>query len=97
MSLLPLVSERTLGDTLAWRPAGPVTVGEYLADAQAVAAELPAGDWVLNLCEDRYHFAVLFAACLLSGKTSLQPASQSPETLLRHSRHILIYILLYFR
>ena len=83
MSLLPLVSERSLGDTLAWRPAGPVTVGEYLADAQAVAAELPAGNWVLNLCEDRYHFAVLFAACLLSGKTSLQPASQSPETLLR--------------
>lgn len=83
MNRLPLISGRGLDDVLAWRPAGPVTVREFLADAQSVAAVLPAGDGVINLCEDRYHFAVLFAACLLSGKTSLQPASHSAETLQR--------------
>lgn len=83
MSRLPLVSGRSLGDVLVWRPTGPVTVGGFLADALAVAGVLPTGDGVVNLCEDRYHFAVLFAACLLSGKTSLQPASHSPETLQR--------------
>ena len=36
---------------------------------------------MVNLCEDRYHFAVVFAACLLTGKTSLQPASHSSQTL----------------
>ena len=83
MSALPIVNGHQLDDTLAWCPAGPVTVGAFLADAQAVAKLLPKGNWVLNLCEDRYHFAVLFAACLLADKTSLQPASQSGETLLR--------------
>jgi acyl-coenzyme A synthetase/AMP-(fatty) acid ligase len=70
-------------DVLAWRPTGPVRVREFIADAHAVAAWLPPGDGVLNLCEDRYHFAVLFAACLLTGKVSLQPASHSAETLQR--------------
>lgn len=83
MNRLPLISGRGLDDVLAWRPTGPVTVREFLADAQAVSVVLPAGDGVINLCEDRYHFAVLFAACLLSGKTSLQPASHSAETLQR--------------
>ena len=81
MSALPIVNGHQLDDTLAWCPAGPVTVRAFLADAQAVAKLLPKGNWVLNLCEDRYHFAVLFAACLLADKTSLQPASQSAETL----------------
>ena len=72
-----------LDDVLAWRPSGPVRVREFLADALSVAALLPAGSGVLNLCEDRYHFAVLFAACLLTGKVSLQPSSHSAETLQR--------------
>ena len=80
---LPLISAHGLDDVLAWRPSGPVTVRDFLADAQAVASVLPAGQGVLNLCEDRYHFAVLFAACVLAGKTSLQPASQSGVTLQR--------------
>ena len=81
MNVQALVSGLSLGDTLAWRPDGAVTVRAYLGDARCVAAALPAGQWVLNLCEDRYHFAVVFAACLLTGKTSLQPASHSVETL----------------
>lgn len=80
---MKLISGHGLEDVLAWRPTGPVRVREFLADAHALAATLPAGDGVLNLCEDRYHFAVLFAACLLTGKVSLQPSSHSAETLQR--------------
>jgi acyl-coenzyme A synthetase/AMP-(fatty) acid ligase len=86
MNRLPLISARACGDVLAWRPDGPVTVREFLADAHAVAQALAPGEGVFNLCEDRYHFAVLFAACLIAGKTSLQPASHSVETLERLGR-----------
>ena len=37
MSRLPLISAHGLDDVLAWRPSGPVTVRDFLADAQAVA------------------------------------------------------------
>ncbi|MGE0099153.1 MAG: AMP-binding protein [Hydrogenophaga sp.] len=78
-----LISEHQLDDVLAWRAQGPVRVREFLADAHALAARLPGGEWLINLCEDRYHFAVGFAAGLLAGKVSLQPSSQSPQTLQR--------------
>jgi len=86
MSGLPLISGRQPDEALAWRADGAVTVREFVAQARSLAAQLPAGRWVINLCEDRYHFAVSFAACLLSGKTSLQPSSHSPATLQQLAR-----------
>lgn len=86
MNTLPLVSGRALDDILAWRPQGPVSVARYCADALALAAALPAGRFVVNLCEDRYHYAVLLAACALSGRVSLQPSSQSEATLRQLAR-----------
>lgn len=83
MKELPLVSSHGLDDVLAWGPTGPVTVREFLGDAHVVARALPPGAAVLNLCEDRYRFAVVFAAALLTGKISLQPASHTVETLQR--------------
>lgn len=83
MNQIPIIGGHRLDDVLAWRRTGPVTVRQFIADAKAVASKLPAGQWVINLCEDRYRFAVLFVACLLEGKTSLQPASYSGETLQR--------------
>ncbi|MDO9433889.1 AMP-binding protein [Hydrogenophaga sp.] len=81
MSTSALISQHTLDDVFAWRAHSPVTVRAFLGDAQALAAVLPAGDWLLNMCEDRYHFAVGFVAGLLAGKVSLQPSSQSLDTL----------------
>ncbi|WP_068637170.1 AMP-binding protein [Thauera butanivorans] len=78
---LPLFTRHHPDDILAWRSDGPVSVHRFLAEAHALAARLPAGDWLLNVCSDRYRFAVGFVAGLLAGKTSLQPASQTPGTL----------------
>jgi acyl-coenzyme A synthetase/AMP-(fatty) acid ligase len=83
MSLQPVIGQHGLNDVLAWRPSGPVRVHTFLKHAQALAAQLPPGAWLLNMCEDRYHFAVGFIAGLLAQKISLQPSSQSPETLKR--------------
>lgn len=80
---LPLLGHASLDDCFAYRPAGPVRVRDFLADVQALAALLPAGRHLLNVCQDRYRFTVGFAAGLIAGKISLQPASQSAETLRR--------------
>jgi acyl-coenzyme A synthetase/AMP-(fatty) acid ligase len=83
MNAFPLVGHGSLDDIFAWLPEGSIRVRRFLADANALAAQLPAERYLLNVCQDRYRFAVGFAAGLLAGKTSLQPASQSAETLRR--------------
>ena len=83
MTSEPLLSHGDLDAIFAWRPDGPVSVADYLADATALAEQLPPAGYLLNLCHDRYHFAVGFAAGLLRGMTSLQPSSQSAETFQR--------------
>jgi len=80
MNTEPLLAHGDPAAIFAWRPDGPVSVADYLADAAALAEQLPDAGFLLNLCHDRYHFAVGFAAGLLRGMTSLQPSSQSAET-----------------
>lgn len=77
---IALTSHARPDDIVAWRADGPVTQARFLGDVLRLAERLPGGAAVLNVCEDRYRFMVGFAAALLAGKTSLLPASQSPET-----------------
>jgi acyl-coenzyme A synthetase/AMP-(fatty) acid ligase len=81
MTRVPLLGHTSLDDIFAWQETGPIFVSEFLAEVHALSTKLPAGNHLLNLCQNRYHFAVGFAAGLISGKTSLQPSSQSAETL----------------
>ncbi|MGE5472117.1 MAG: AMP-binding protein [Bacteroidota bacterium] len=81
MTAWPLLGHAGLDDIFAWRPAGAVRVRDFLAEVEALASVLPAGRHLLNVCQDRYRFTVGLAAGLISGKTSLQPSSQSAETL----------------
>lgn len=81
MSALPLLCHATPDALFALRPDGPVSAGRFLAEARALADQLPNGRYLLNVCSDRYRFAVGFAAGLIAGKVSLQPSSQTPETL----------------
>jgi acyl-coenzyme A synthetase/AMP-(fatty) acid ligase len=86
MSQLPVVAGLSLEETVAWTPQGPRTVRELLASAEALASAMPASPYLLNLCQDRYHFAVVFMAGLIPGRVSLQPSSQSAETMQRIQR-----------
>ena len=83
MKSAALLAHGDLAAIFAWCPDGPRSVAHYLADAAALAEQLPDSGFLLNLCHDRYHFAVGFAAGLLRGMTSLQPSSQSAETFSR--------------
>ena len=86
-STLPLLLARDPTDILAWRAGRPIRVACYLADVTACAATLPASGPVINLCGDRYAFAVALGAALLRGQTSLLPPDARPETLLQLLHH----------
>lgn len=58
-----------------------ISVADFLADVAALAAQLPAGRHLLNLCSDRYRFTVGLAAAMSTGKISLLPSTHTPESL----------------
>lgn len=70
MVSFPLI-DRPADAALFLLPTGPVTTRRFLADAGSLAAGLPPGQHVLNLCRDRYRFALTLAAALIAGRVSL--------------------------
>jgi acyl-coenzyme A synthetase/AMP-(fatty) acid ligase len=68
-------------DILVWRGATPVPRAELLREAAGLAALLPDGEFVINLCEQRENFLLLFAAATLAGRTQLMPAARGEAAL----------------
>jgi acyl-coenzyme A synthetase/AMP-(fatty) acid ligase len=83
MSAAPLV--RGYGDhpVFAYREGRAVGVAEYLRHVAQVAAALPERRHLLNVCADRYHFAVGFGAALVRGQLSLLPPNVTPDLIER--------------
>ncbi|HEY4371968.1 MAG TPA: AMP-binding protein [Burkholderiales bacterium] len=79
ISTLPLIAGFGPDAVFAWRAGGAVSVRSFLAEVARVAAQLPARGQVINLCADRYRFAVGFAAALLRGQVSMLPPNHTPE------------------
>jgi acyl-coenzyme A synthetase/AMP-(fatty) acid ligase len=71
--------------TFAWSGGSPVTVETFLRDVAALTQLLPPRGHVVNLCPDRYRFAVGFAAALCRGQVNLLPPHDAPD-LLEHLR-----------
>jgi hypothetical protein len=82
-TFLPLLADRDPDQPLAWRAGTPVSAREFLADVARFAPELLPGGPVVNLCVDRYAFAVGLAAALVRGEASLLPPDARPDTLAR--------------
>jgi len=59
----------------------PVTIAAFLDDASVLAEALPDAGHMVNLCRDRYAFAVAFAAALLRRQVCLLTGNQSPAGL----------------
>ena len=81
--LLPLLADRDPDAPLAWRAGVPVSTRQFLADVARFAPVLPAEGPAVNLCVDRYAFAVSLGAALLRGHASLLPPDARPDTLAR--------------
>lgn len=77
----PLVGHHALTSPLAWRCDRAYSVQEFLRSAIRVASELPRRHFAINLCRDRYQFAVGFAAALMARQISLLPTCRAAEPL----------------
>lgn len=80
---LPLLAHRDLDAPLAWRGGVPVSARRFLSDAKQLATRLPIDGPAINLCNDRYAFAVGLVAALMRGQASLLPPDARPDTLAR--------------
>ncbi len=80
-NLVPFIGHRDGAQPLAWRAGRLVSAAEFVADVHALATRLPARTHGVNLCRDRYCFAVALAAAMARGQISLLPASQAEESL----------------
>ena len=63
-----------------------ISAAEFLADVHQLAEKLPPRAYGVNLCRDRYCFAVAFAAVMVRGQTNLLPPSQTLESLRQVNR-----------
>jgi acyl-coenzyme A synthetase/AMP-(fatty) acid ligase len=79
-SPLPLFNH-ALDQAIALRSGQAISANAFLQHALSLASELPERQYGINLCEDRYHFLVSFAAILLKGQTNLLPPSHTAKTI----------------
>lgn len=75
----PLLAHGSLDEVFARRQGQAITVRRFLADVARLKRALPERGHVLNVCADRYHFAVGLAAAILRGQVSLLPPSHNPD------------------
>lgn len=81
MNFLPLLTHTSMNDALAYRDGEVITVQRFLEDVEKLHSRLLAGQFVLNVCRDRYHFMVGFAAIMTANKTSMLPSTYTHETI----------------
>ena len=76
-----LVAHAAPDALLAWRRGERIGAGMFLADVAATAASLPDSGHLLNLCADRYRFAVLLLAAMVRGQVTLLPPAATPHVI----------------
>ncbi len=81
MAAVPLLSHRRSDEVVAFRGRRTVRVSEFLSDVRRVAASLPPRSHLVNICNDRYRFAVGLGAALVRAQVSLLPPTQTTDML----------------
>jgi acyl-coenzyme A synthetase/AMP-(fatty) acid ligase len=79
MITVPLIRGFAPGGVFAFRDGRAIGADEFLRDVAQLAATLPDRGHVLNLCADRYRFAVGLAAALVRRQVSLLPPNLTPH------------------
>ena len=79
--MIPFLGHRDGSQVVACRSSVMITADEFLSDVRSLARRLPSHKFTVNLCRDRYCFAVALAAAMLRDQVSLLPATQAPESI----------------
>ena len=82
-----LISHLSPRSIVAYDQGRAIEAREYMAAVRHMATRLPARGHVLNLCINRYNFAVVLGAALLRGQPLLLPSTRTPEMLLQLRQH----------
>src|SRR5437773_10154383 len=85
MADIPLIRNFDAGAAFAFRNRRPIRVEEFLGEVRRLADSLPDRRYVVNLCADRYQFAVGLCAALLRRQVNLLPPNATPDLLKRLS------------
>src|SRR6266404_2244935 len=85
MADIPLIGNFDTGADFACRNRRPIRVEEFLGEVRRLADSLPDRLCVVNLCADRYQFAVGLCAALLRRQVNLLPQNATPDLLKRLS------------
>jgi acyl-coenzyme A synthetase/AMP-(fatty) acid ligase len=81
MDTIALLLHSSPAAVVAYRGGVAVSARQFLSDARHLAERLPDAQHVLNVCTDRYRFAVGLAACLISERVSLLPSTHTPQVI----------------
>ena len=81
MAALPLIQGFPAGAIFGYRRGRRVAVEVFLRDVMRLAEKLPRRRHVLNLCADRYWFAVGLAGAMVREQVTLLPPNDTPDLL----------------
>jgi len=79
MKTLPILINSQPDTPIFWYKDEVITHSEFIQDVSLVVEKLNKHKYAINLCEDRYLFALGFAACMLQQQISLMPASRTEK------------------
>lgn len=75
---IPLVQHEHAQQPVAYRLGAAISAAQFVSAVQSLAKRLPERRYVINLCSDRYRFAVGLCAALVREQTSLLPPNYTP-------------------
>lgn len=84
---IPLIRHAREDVPFAYRGNDCISANQFLGDVAHLAALLPARQHLLNLCTDRYHFIVGFAAALRRQQINLLPPNHTPGLIAQLGLH----------
>jgi len=77
-----------MGDSvIAWTDQGQVTRSGFMKQVARIGACLPQEGYVLNVCSDRYEFALGLVAAWMVGIPTLLPSDQGRGQLVELARN----------
>ncbi|HEC30302.1 MAG TPA: acyl-CoA synthetase [Gammaproteobacteria bacterium] len=72
----PLIFQDSPDDVIAVQNGKVISRAQFLQHVNQLATRLPEKAYVINLCQNRYHFMVSFAAAILARQVTLLPSNQ---------------------